>query len=121
MRTGTFPGGTFSTQSSGGGTRGTNHFGFGGMPPPFMPGNPNGIWEQFVMSESMGGGAGGGGLDGFDFDFGFPSSPLGGRQSHTRVHREPHNGRSKTPETTVIERPIAFSLEEYGCPHPLQC
>lgn len=86
-----------------------------------MPSNPNGIWEQFVMSEGGGKGGGGGGFDGFDFDFSsFGSSPLGGRQSHSRAHREPQNGRGKTPETTVIERSIAFSLEEYACPHPLQ-
>lgn len=58
-----------------------------------------------------GGGGGGGGMDGMDFDFGFSSSPLGGH-GRSRGHREPPNGRSKTPETTVVEKPIAFTLEE---------
>jgi len=80
MRSGTFPGGSFGGPAgAGGGTR-TGHFGFGGMPHAFMPGNPTGIWEQFLRSEggsmggSMGGNMGGGmggtsGIDNFDYDF----------------------------------------------------
>ncbi|KAF8472457.1 hypothetical protein BDZ91DRAFT_790353 [Kalaharituber pfeilii] len=105
MRNQTFPGGGFST----GGTR-TSTFGYGGMP-SFMPGNPTSIFEQFARQEGLGAG-----LDGFDFDFGFSSSPLGGHgpssYSSSRSRREPPNGRSKTPETTVVEKPIAFTLEE---------
>lgn len=113
MRSGTFPGGGFGGPAGAGGTR-TGHFSFGGMPHPFTPGNPAGIWEQFISTEGTGGGmggGGGGGMDGLDFDFGFSASPLGGH-GRTRVHREPPNGRSKTPETTILEKPIGFSLEE---------
>ena len=117
MRSGTFPGGGFGGPAGAGGAR-TGHFSFGGMPQhPFMPGDPNGIWERFVRTEGPGSGggmsgSGGGGMDGLDFDlFTSSSSPLGGH-GRSRVHREPLNGRSKTPETTIVEKPIGFSLEE---------
>ena len=108
MRSGTFPGGGFGGPAGAGGTR-TGHFSFGGMPHPFMPGNPAGIWEQFLKTEGQSAGGG----DGFDYNLDFSSSPLGGHgHGRTRVHREPPNGRSKTPETTIVEKPIGFSLEE---------
>jgi len=117
MRSGTFPGGGFGGPAGAGGTR-TGHFSFGGMPHSYMPGNPASVWEQFLKESAGGGmgggGGGGGGGEGMDtyFDLNFSSSPLGGGHSRMRAHREPQNGRSKTPETTIVEKPIGFSLEE---------
>lgn len=83
----------------------------------FMPGNPESIFDNFAKSE---------GIDGFDFGWGFSpggGSPLGGgRGAHSHSHsgfRGPGvgpsregNGRSKTPESTVLEKHIGFTLEE---------
>ena len=112
MRSGTFPGAGFGGGPAGAGGARTGHFSFGGVPHPFMPGNPANVWEHFLRTEgqSVGGGMGGGGMDTYDFDINFSSSPLG--HGRTRAHREPPNGRSKTPETTIVEKPIGFSLEE---------
>lgn len=104
MRSQTFSGGGFPS----GGAR-ASHFSFGGMPHGFTPTNPASIWEQFAASEGFS--TAGSGLD-FDFGFG-NSSPLGGGGSSRRPPREHMpNGRSKTPETTVLEKHIGFTLEE---------
>ena len=73
-------------------------------------GNPESIFEKFAR------------MEGFDFDIlsGLGSgSPLGdGRPSSFPgarfggAPREP-NGRSKTPESTVSERRVGLTLEEY--------
>lgn len=78
--------------------------------------NPENIFANFAKQE--------GGFDDFDFG-GFGSafgagSPLGNRGSHSHggfpgqrfgSSRE-GNGRSKTPESTVVEKHIGFTLEE---------
>ena len=74
-------------------------------------GNPESIFEKFARME--------GGID-FDILGGLGSgSPLGGSRPSsfpgTRfggAPREP-NGRSKTPESTVSERRVGLTLEEY--------
>ncbi|KAL7272973.1 Molecular chaperone (DnaJ superfamily) [Rhizina undulata] len=108
-RSDTFPGAgfgagprfTFSTSTPGGGHK------FG-----FMPGNPDNIFANFTKM---------GGMDGLDFDD-FPfgsSSPLGGGRPGSFPSRgyasASMNGgqtRSKTPESTVLEKHIGFTLEE---------
>ncbi|KAI5806662.1 DnaJ domain-containing protein [Peziza echinospora] len=107
MRSQTFSG----APGGGGGAGGFPGFGgFGGFQHGFNPTNPQHIWEQFTRQEGFGG------MDGFDFEYGF-GSPLGGgaprtrREQHQHQHQQP-NGRSKTPESTVVERHIGFTLEE---------
>lgn len=106
MRSGTFPGAAFPGGSAGNGGGHGSRFsfpGFGGsFNGQFNPSNPSHIFEQFVR---------GGGIDpsdGFD-GFNFSSSPLGGNRSRAR---EPPMGRSKTPESTILEKHIGFTLEE---------
>lgn len=108
----------------------------GGMPGGGSRGGPN----MFFSASTGGSPGGGGGFPGFGFTdpsslfeqflrqnagfkddddympgFSYSSSPLGGgRQgsfSSSRYGKEP-NGRSKTPEATILEKPIAFTLEE---------
>lgn len=82
-----------------------------------MPGNPENIFAHFAKME---------GLNDFDFGDGFGTgfasgSPLGGsRGGHSHggfqgqrfgSSRE-GSGRSKTPESTVLEKHIGFTLEE---------
>jgi DnaJ family protein B protein 4 len=81
-----------------------------------MPGNPENIFANFAKME---------GFDDWDFD-GFSArftggSPLGGSRgghSHSGFPGQRFgssregNGRSKTPESTVLEKHIGFTLEE---------
>lgn len=91
----------------------------------FRPSDPGSIFDHFAESE---------GLDGFDFAWSSSfagGSPLGGgggaggnRGSHSHSHSHSGfqgsrfgssregNGRSKTPESTVLEKNIGFTLEE---------
>lgn len=93
----------YFSSSPGGGS--ANFSSFGGF------GDPNRIFEQFMRS------SGGFGDDDDGFGASFSSSPLGGggggRQgSFSSRYGDKPNGRSKTPEATVLEKPIAFTLEE---------
>ncbi|KAI5803264.1 hypothetical protein EDC01DRAFT_504069 [Geopyxis carbonaria] len=108
-RADTYPGGFGSTPNSGprfafptssSGSNGTF---------AFMPGNPENIFANFAKM---------GGLDGEDDFGGFfgGSSPLGhGRSSSfggSRFNSRSNGNRKPTPEATVLEKQIFFSLEE---------
>lgn len=77
-----------------------------------MPGNPENIFETFAKAGGLG--------DDFDF-FGGGGSPLGGGSRNsfggTRGYStRPNGARKPQPEATIVEKPIAFTLEEYVFP-----
>ncbi|OQO17090.1 hypothetical protein B0A51_14791 [Rachicladosporium sp. CCFEE 5018] len=116
---GGMPGG-FGGMPSGGGTR-TFSFNMGGPQGGGRGGfsgfsDPNDIFAQFM--KSAGGGAGGDD-DGFEGMFGGSGSPFGGFGTGSRRAAGPTSfggagvrRREAEPETTVVEKPIAISLED---------
>lgn len=76
-----------------------------------MPGNPENIFETFAKAGGLG--------EDFDF-FGGGGSPLGGgrnsfggqQQQQQRFGARANGARKPPPEATVVEKPIAFTLEE---------
>ncbi|RPA87082.1 DnaJ-domain-containing protein [Ascobolus immersus RN42] len=129
-RSGTFPGfGGMGGGMPGGGTS-RMYFSTSGGPGGggFSFSNPESIFEQFARSSGMdfGGGmnfgGGGGGMDDDDFGghYSFSSSPLGGggrgasfsgRGGGGGSGSMP-NGRPKSPEASILNKPIPFTLEE---------
>lgn len=86
----------------------------------FRPSDPGRVFSSFAEQEGLD-------CDGFEFATwsSFPGgSPLGGAGSHRGGHSHSGfqgsrfgssregNGRSKTPESTVLEKNIGFTLEE---------
>ncbi len=90
-----------------GGTR-SFHFSTGGGGNGFNFSNADDIWSEFMRSSGAGGMHGGGGGDEFDFgSFGMPGG-MGGK----RGNRFSGGRRAPEPEVTVVEKPLAVSLEE---------
>lgn len=124
-RSGTFPGfgGMGGMGSSGGGTQ-RMYFGSSNGPGGgFNFSNPETLFEQFARTSGMDFGGGinfGGGSAGMDDDdfgghYSFSSSPLGGNgrgSFSNRASGSMPNGRPKSPEASILNKPIPFTLEE---------
>lgn len=119
-RSGTFPGFGMGGMGAGGGAQ-RMYFNTSGGPGGggFSFTNPETIFEQFARNTGMdfGGGGmdfGGGGDDDFGGHYSFSSSPLGGggRGSFSGRGGSMPNGRPKSPEASILNKPIPFTLEE---------
>jgi DnaJ family protein B protein 4 len=109
----------FSGMPSGGGSR-TFHFSSNGGGPGgnFAFSDPESIFADFFRSQSGGMGDDDGGIPGLGGAFrgfqgagGMGGSPRAGRRTSSSRF-DAMNGRQPTPEVTVVEKPLAVSLED---------
>ncbi|KAL6706668.1 Molecular chaperone (DnaJ superfamily) [Coniothyrium glycines] len=100
--------------SSGGGMPGgarSFHFSTGGGGNGFNFSNADDIFSEFLRNSGGGMGMGGSGAGGED-DFGFGMGGMPGGMGGKRGGRYAGGRRAPEPEVTVVEKPLAVSLEE---------